>query len=248
MLYSARTEAASSGRRSRLPSPSPPRAVAVPENSLLHGALSYLNEPGAATPYMDTMVTQFAAPTPAPDEAAAARRAEELLDAMLEAFVERQPVWITNTQAFRNVLVTPLGLRTSPIGCPASSLVSDADGSKQRRGKYTVLNQWAGWDEARGQYATEVLLGANDKHLDFRSTVRVEYALGGPRGSDDTLECSLGNLVSTQGDSLWRKFGAVYLAVIEPAHQRAIAPGMLANAVDWALRLKGDAIFGEAPA
>lgn len=185
-------------------------------------------------------------------------RSERYLDDVLVAFVERQPAWITATQKFRNVIVTPIRLRTSPLGCPVSSLISDPQRNQPTRanGRFAVLEErqgrvhgadyaghYAGGGGAEASpytsYVSEVLLGANDKHLNFRSLVGVEVAwehdAAGAAGAASTslpgvVRVMLANRVATKN-----AFGAFYMSTIEPVHRRAIAPAMLTSAVKWSL-------------
>jgi hypothetical protein len=66
--------------------------------------------------------------------------------------------------AFRNVLVKPLGLATSPLGCPVSSLLYGAAG-----GLFRLALPGAGAARHARDCVAEVILGADDKHLRFRS-------------------------------------------------------------------------------
>jgi hypothetical protein len=66
--------------------------------------------------------------------------ADAIMDAVLEGFLENRPHGVSRLMAFRNVLVKPLGLRTSPLGCPVSSLLSP-DVSHLFAGRFPVLEQ-----------------------------------------------------------------------------------------------------------
>src|SRR4029079_9836193 len=50
------------------------------------------------------------------------RAASALLDDVLAGFLANRPAGVTWLMGLRNLLVAPLRLRTSPLGCPASSL------------------------------------------------------------------------------------------------------------------------------
>lgn len=121
--------------------------------------------------------------------------------------------------ALRNRLVAPLRLRTSPLGCPVSSLLS-TDRSRLFAGRYPVLD--AHIDD--GDTCAEVLLGADDRHLRFRSSVRVQ------RCADGHVEISLGSRVQTRN-----AFGRLYMALIDAAHRHYVAPALLRRAVEHAL-------------
>ena len=118
----------------------------------------------------------------------------------------------------RNALVRPLRLRTSPLGCPVSSLLSKECGNLFQ-GKFPVLEQAV---DARGLHA-QVLLGADDRHLRFRSCVGVRIA-------EDGVHVSLATRVQCKN---W--FGRFYMACIDHVHRRYVSPAMLGMAVAYAL-------------
>ena len=78
-------------------------------------------------------------------------------------------------------------------------------------------------DDANG--VAQVLLGANDKHLIFRSCVGIENI-------DGNVQLTLGTAVRCKN-----LFGRFYMAAISQAHRRYISPTMLRRAADYA-RLK----------
>jgi hypothetical protein len=142
-----------------------------------------------------------------------------LLADILEGFLANRPLGVSWLMNLRNFLVRPLKLRTSPLGCPASSLLS-ADRSRLFAGRYPVLDQRVD-DHAR--YA-EVLLGADDRHLRFRSSVAVCIV-----GND--AHVTLGTRVQCRN---W--FGHWYMAIIDRVHRAYISPAMLTMAVEHAQR------------
>jgi hypothetical protein len=150
--------------------------------------------------------------------------AHAIMDAVLEGFRENRPQGVSRLMAFRNVLVKPLGLRTSPLGCPVSSLLSP-DASHLFAGRFPVLGQRS---DSRGQRA-QVVLGADDRHLVFRSCVGVE------RMADGRVTITLGTRVRTRNP-----FGRWYMAIIDRVHRAYIAPAMLRLAVDHAVRRMRD--------
>lgn len=175
----------------------------LPAESLLQNTL---NRPWN---YCDTHIT------PIGGEQQEGLDAPALLRLVLEGFLENPPSQVTRLMRLRNTLVRPLGLRRSELGCPVSSLLSDQP--LQRFGCFPVLGQRMAAD---GKSA-EVLLGADDKHLRFRSTVRVE------RHEVEGWQVSLSTAVAHRN---W--FGAFYMAVIHRVHHQYIAPTMLRMAVD----------------
>ncbi len=142
-----------------------------------------------------------------------------LLSALLEGFMSSPPPSVARMMAFRNILVRPLGLRTSPLGCPVSSLLSP-DKSKLFANRFPVLDQFV--DEQQGR--AQVLLGANDKHLLFRSCVGVKL-LGRSR-----VEFTLGTRVRCKN-----AFGRFYMAAINRVHRAYVTPVMLSRAVEYAM-------------
>jgi hypothetical protein len=146
--------------------------------------------------------------------------AAAMLSALLEGFLENPPTGVSRLMAFRNVLVRPLGLRTSPLGCPVSSLLT-AEDSEMFNDRYPVLGQQVGSDGRRAQ----VVLGADDKHLLFRSCVGVQLIEGG------RAEITLGTRVRCKN-----LFGRLYMAAIDRTHRSYIAPAMLRLAAEHAAR------------
>lgn len=148
------------------------------------------------------------------------RTAQDLLADVLEGFLHNRPAGVTWLMRLRNLLVRPLRLRTSPLGCPVSSLLSP-DRSNLFAGRFPVLDQSV---DARGLHA-QVLLGADDRHLRFRSCV-------GVRIDGDQARITLGTRVQARN-----LFGRLYMASIEGVHRRYISPAMLCLAVEHAQRL-----------
>jgi Protein of unknown function (DUF2867) len=145
--------------------------------------------------------------------------AAALLADVLEGFLSNRPIGVSWLMKLRNVLVWPLRLRTSPLGCPASSLLS-ANREKLFAGQYPILDQSI---DARGLRA-EVMLGADDRHLRFRSCVGVRFI-------GDDAHITLATRVQFRN---W--FGRLYLASIDKVHRSYISPTMLSMAVEHAQR------------
>ena len=148
------------------------------------------------------------------------RDAAAWLAATLDGFIDNAPPGVARMMALRNVLVRPLGLRTSPLGCPVSSLLAPS-ASVRFDDRFPVHSHETSADGRTAQ----VILGADDKHLVFRSCVGVRLL------DDGAVEFSLANRVACTN-----RFGRIYMALIASTHRRAIAPAMLAHAVDAALR------------
>jgi hypothetical protein len=146
--------------------------------------------------------------------------ADALLAAVLDGFLENRPAGVSRMMSLRNVLVKPLRLRTSPLGCPVSSLLSPCS-EQTFVGRFPVLAQHV---DASGASA-QVILGADDRHLRFRSCVGVEIL---PSGQ---AVVTLGTRV--QSTNL---FGHVYMALIDHVHRNYVSPTMLQLAVDHAVQ------------
>lgn len=142
------------------------------------------------------------------------RDTSRLLARLLDSFVGNAPEGVARLMRIRNVLVRPLGLRTSPLGCPVSSLLGDAP--QQFAGRHPVLAQRVDPDGRRA----EVLLGADDKHLQFRSCAAVECLANGD------VRFSLSTRVRNRN-----LFGTVYMRLIDRTHRRYVAPAMLRMAL-----------------
>lgn len=146
-------------------------------------------------------------------------QATEVLQSVLDGFLQNAPKGVSRLMAVRNMLVKPLGLRTSTLGCPVSSLLSEND-PLLFAGRFPVLDQST--DEADTH--AQVVLGADDKHLMFRSCVGVRIVNG------QSLEVSLENRVHCKN-----LFGRFYMTSIDLVHRNYIAPTMLRRAVDYAI-------------
>lgn len=121
----------------------------------------------------------------------------DAVDATRRAF-ERVPAWVSRLMALRNLMVRPFRLKTG---------ASDVDASRGRIGFFPVLSQ----------SPSEVVLGLDDRHLDFRVSVQVrELGVG-------RQEVSASTAVRPHN-----VFGRAYLFVVKPFH-RAIVPAMLAQ-------------------
>lgn len=144
--------------------------------------------------------------------------ASALLANVLEGFLSNRPTGVYWLMQLRNVLVKPLRLRTSPLGCPVSSLLS-TERCNLFQDKYPVLEQSI---DSRGLHA-QVLLGGDDRHLRFRSCVGVCI-----RGNE--VRITLATRVQCKN---W--FGRVYMASISRVHRSYVSPAMLGMAVEHAI-------------
>lgn len=157
--------------------------------------------------------------------------ATSLMSALLDGFLSNPPTSVARMMAFRNLLVRPMGLRTSPLGCPVSSLLSP-DKSNLFAHRFPVLDQETDEHNTRAQ----VLLGANDKHLIFRSCVGVTLL---PHGR---VQFTLGTRVRCKN-----LFGRFYMAAINRVHRAYVTPTMLSRAVEQALAPQPQAALAALP-
>jgi hypothetical protein len=194
----------------------PSRAVkelnAPPENSLLRRQLSDL-----CLHHEDTFCMQMTGVS------LKGIGASKILAALLEGFLLNAPSGVSGLMALRNVLVKPLGLRTSPLGCPVSSLLSP-NTNNLFACQYPVLDQ----DINAADTCAQVILGADDKHLSFRSCVGIDIA------GNDKLSITLGTRVHCKN-----LFGKFYMAAIDYTHRHYITPAMLRAAADYAIAQGG---------
>ena len=130
----------------------------------------------------------FVVDDPALDAVTAAHRA-----------IDHPPAWISRLMALRDFLVRPLGLLTRHD----QELVR-----RNRIGAFPVLSQTA----------ERVVMGLDDRHLDFRLSVDVR------RLDERRREVVATTLVKTHN-----RLGRTYLAAILPFHRR-IVPGLMAKA------------------
>jgi Protein of unknown function (DUF2867) len=106
------------------------------------------------------------------------------------------PGWINGLLRLRNALVSPFGLKAGE---------KTSKPFVEKAGIFPVLSETP----------NRVVLGLNDRHLDFRLLVDVEDIGGG------TQTVTASTLVRTHNG-----FGRIYLAIVKPFH-RIIVPAML---------------------
>ncbi|NML08950.1 DUF2867 domain-containing protein [Sphingobium sp. AR-3-1] len=179
---------------------------AVPEDSLLMRHLG-----AAKTHHQDTFMISLSGMDFGDLKAA------QILELLLEGFLNNAPRGVSHLMTIRNILVKPLGLRTSPLGCPVSSLLSD-ERTNMFVNQYPVLDQSVEEDGLRAA----VVLGARDRHLVFRSCVSVEKV------ASDRVNLTLGTGVRCKN-----LFGHFYMSAISLVHRKYISPTMLRRAADY---------------
>jgi hypothetical protein len=117
--------------------------------------------------------------------------------------IEQQPAWVSALMRLRDAIVRPLGLRTA----------NDPSLTRLKRiGLFPVISSTP----------ERVVLGFNDRHLDFRLVIDV--AARDERQRDVVVT----TLVQTHN---W--LGRTYLAIVMPFHRR-IVPALLARDVPGA--------------
>lgn len=117
-----------------------------------------------------------------------------------QGMFEDPPGWINSLMAVRDGVVGLVGLKTS------KNLAA-----RERQGKVGIF-------PVRSNSATELVLGEDDKHLDFRLWVHVE-----PEGTGCRVTAC--TVVRTHN-----RFGRIYLGTIMPFH-RLISRQMLSRAI-----------------
>jgi len=140
-----------------------------------------------------------------------------LLAALLQAFVEHPPTGVGRLMRLRNLLVGPLGLRTAQLGCPVSSLAcpdSPGNASAER-----FLQRFPVLAQQHDAHSAQVILGADDRHLRFRSCVAVRIDAG-------KVEISLSTRVACRNG-----FGRCYMGIVDRVHRHYIAPLLLTSAL-----------------
>lgn len=187
----------------------PPRVLEqrdLPPDSLLWHQLA-----GRVVHHQDrfTMTVSPAAADAPPDAAA-------LLADLLGSFLSHRHTGVSRLMAFRNLVVRPLNLRRSSLACPVSSLLAETS-AEVFAGRYPVHAARVS-DDGR---TAQVVLGADDKHLMFRSSVEVRCLV------DGRVEFALSTRVACRN-----LFGRVYMALIAAAHRRYVMPRLIEEAVD----------------
>jgi hypothetical protein len=114
------------------------------------------------------------------------------LATLSRALFDRPPLWLRGLLRLRDQIVGPLGVKTT-----AAIREAGATDGRDRIGFFPVL----------GRSEHEIVLGEDDRHLDFRASVLLlEDARGARR------------LVATTAVRCHNRLGRSYLAVIKPFH------------------------------
>jgi hypothetical protein len=107
------------------------------------------------------------------------------------ALFDRPPMWLRGLLRLRDRLVAPLGLKTTT----AIGRAGAGDG-RDRVGFFPVLRR----------SEDEIILGEDDRHLDFRASILVQSHAGARR------------LVVTTAVRCHNRLGRAYIGVIRPFH------------------------------
>ncbi|MGC3998323.1 MAG: DUF2867 domain-containing protein [Anaeromyxobacter sp.] len=126
--------------------------------------------------------------------------------ALAAAVFASAPPWVVALMAVRHMVVAPLGLIATPGALRRAAVAQNLAG--ELVGAFPVLARSTG----------EVLLGLDDRHLDFRVSVRVVAQAGQP---------PLGVVATYVRLNRW--LGSAYFAAVKPFH-RVIVPAMLRRA------------------
>ena len=116
-------------------------------------------------------------------------------EALAARVFARSPGWVSFLMRLRNWIVGPLGLKTT-----------------------AAAGERVGFFRVYARSGREILLGENDKHLDFRVSVRVSGEAG-PRVAVVTTLVRFHNWV-----------GQLYFLVVRPFH-RVIVPAVIRHAL-----------------
>lgn len=122
----------------------------------------------------------------------------------------RQPRWATVLMKVRDTLVAGFGLKTT-----SQLLAADAAGKTDRVGFFKIYSATE----------DEIVLGEDDKHLDFRISLLCDRAAG----PDAARHVVVSTVVHCHN-----RLGRTYIALIAPFHRRIVQASMrLAAQMKW---------------
>ncbi len=127
------------------------------------------------------------------------------LDSLVRAVFAATPAWIVALLRLRNTLVRPFGLKTAPPGPPTPALPALQPG--------TVI----GLFRVFARSDSEIILGDNDRHLDFRVGIL-------RRVDGDQVMVTVSTVVCFHN---W--LGRLYFVPVRPFH-RLIVPALMRRA------------------
>lgn len=85
------------------------------------------------------------------------------IDSVTRAIFLTMPQWVVQLLEFRNVIVRPFGLKTSIVAVPATNQDELQPGTAV--GSFEILDR---------RQNEEIMLGEDDKHLDYRVSIQLE--------------------------------------------------------------------------
>jgi hypothetical protein len=133
------------------------------------------------------------------------------LDQTVDLVFATTPGWVKNLMQLRNALVRPLGLKVGPPRQPASTIGPLLPGV--RAGIFRVFER----------RPDELLVGEDDRHLDFRVSVLLRDEGEAQWATVTTVVC------------FHNALGRAYFAVVRPFHQ-IIVPALIRRALRVAAR------------
>ncbi|MCW2237361.1 DUF2867 domain-containing protein [Azospirillum canadense] len=116
------------------------------------------------------------------------------IDEVIPAFFASTPRWVDRLLALRNALVTPLGLKTGPMGAPD---IAPPFQVGQSIGVFRII----------ALTGDEAVFGEDDRHLDFRVSLLLQR---GERGNS----LAVSTIVKINNG-----LGTGYFAVVKPFHR-----------------------------
>jgi hypothetical protein len=137
------------------------------------------------------------------------RRADLSMHEIYLGLFAHPPTWFTELLILRDRVVAPFGLRPSGAADRKAIEIKPAYTVGEKIARFTLF----------GQNDAEIVTGGDDKHLDFRVSVRRWPEAGASR-------IALTTMVSPHNF-----FGRAYLFVILPFHRLGVST-LLANAVE----------------
>jgi hypothetical protein len=125
-----------------------------------------------------------------------------------KAFFSSAPGWVEHLFAFRNSLVSSIGLKTSSTHGNRQELLRDFSCEPgEQLGLFRVFSKTS----------TEVVMGADDSHLNFRISLLLQDSLTGPAEKQLTLSTAV---------EYNNRLGRLYFLPVKPFHL-LIVPAML---------------------
>lgn len=174
---------------------------------------AWIDQPVAAFDFCDC-VSQTLPPTHG--------TASNVLARILEGAMQRAPAHVQRWMRWRNALVRPLRLRTSPLGCPVSGLLA-TNAPLDFANRFPVQRI-----TGDGVDVSQVWLAVEDRHLRFRTRIWVQRTGG-------VFQASMATDVQTLN-----AFGWLYMRLIHRTHRHYVAPAILQHAIAYAVDVEAD--------